>query len=351
MSDEKYIVVLMGGISPEREISLQSGKAVVNALSTDNKNVIKIIVNDDMVNELDNYKIDVAFIALHGYFGEDGGIQEVLENKGIPYTGSETAASKLAMNKVESKDAFRRNNIPTPDYFTASTEQNISEIANRVKSLKLPVITKPVSNGSSIGIYIIKEYIPVSNGSSIGIYIIKEYIEITDAIKYTGRYSEEILVEECIEGRELAISVLNDKALPVIEIKTATGIYDYDAKYKSDKTQYTVLASADKSSETTLSHDVYERVQDVAVRAHNSLGCRTFSRVDVILNKDDEIYVLEVNTVPGFTERSLLPKAAAAANISFSELCNTIVNAACEHTFVPGQIARADINNQNIAKI
>ena len=334
MSDEKYIVVLMGGISPEREISLQSGKAVVNALSTDNKNVIKIIVNDDMVNELDNYKIDVAFIALHGYFGEDGGIQEVLENKGIPYTGSETAASKLAMNKVESKDAFRRNNIPTPDYFTASTEQNISGIANRVKSLKLPVITKPVSNGSSIGIY-----------------IIKEYIEITDAIKYTGRYSEEILVEECIEGRELAISVLNDKALPVIEIKTATGIYDYDAKYKSDKTQYTVLASADKSSETTLSHDVYERVQDVAVRAHNSLGCRTFSRVDVILNKDDEIYVLEVNTVPGFTERSLLPKAAAAANISFSELCNTIVNAACEHTFVPGQIARADINNQNIAKI
>jgi len=334
MSDEKYIVVLMGGISPEREISLQSGKAVVNALSTDNKNVIKIIVNDDMVNELDNYKIDVAFIALHGYFGEDGGIQEVLENKGIPYTGSGTAASKLAMNKVESKDAFRRNNIPTPDYFTASTEQNISEIANRVKSLKLPVITKPVSNGSSIGIY-----------------IIKEYIEITDAIKYTGRYSEEILVEECIEGRELAISVLNDKALPVIEIKTATGIYDYDAKYKSDKTQYTVLASADKSSETTLSHDVYERVQDVAVRAHNSLGCRTFSRVDVILNKDDEIYVLEVNTVPGFTERSLLPKAAAAANISFSELCNTIVNAACEHTFVSGQVARADINDQNIAKI
>ena len=334
MSDEKYIVVLMGGISPEREISLQSGKAVVNALSTDNKNVIKIIVNDDMVNELDNYKIDVAFIALHGYFGEDGGIQEVLENKGIPYTGSETAASKLAMNKVESKDAFRRNNIPTPDYFTASTEQNISEIANRVKSLKLPVITKPVSNGSSIGIY-----------------IIKEYIEITDAIKYTGRYSEEILVEECIEGRELAISVLNDKALPVIEIKTATGIYDYDAKYKSDKTQYTVLASADKSSETTLSHDVYERVQDVAVRAHNSLGCRTFSRVDMILNKDDKIYVLEVNTIPGFTERSLLPKAAAAANISFPELCNVIVNAACKCTLMPEQVTRAGINDKNIANI
>ncbi|MBC8553408.1 MAG: D-alanine--D-alanine ligase [Candidatus Brocadiales bacterium] len=334
MSDEKYIVVLMGGISPEREISMQSGKAVANALSMDNKNVIKIIVNDDMVNELDNYKIDVAFIALHGYFGEDGGIQEVLESKGIPYTGSGITASKLAMDKVEAKDVFRKNNIPTPDSFTASTEQSMSEITNSVKSLKLPVITKPVSNGSSLGIY-----------------IIKEYIEVKDAIKHTGSCSKEILVEECIEGRELAVSVLNEKALPVIEIKTATGIYDYDAKYKSDKTQYNVLTSADKSSETTLSHDVYERVQELAVRAHNSLGCRTFSRVDMILNKDDEIYVLEVNTIPGFTERSLLPKAAAAANISFSELCNVIANAAYKHTFMPERATRAGIYDKNIAKI
>jgi D-alanine-D-alanine ligase len=333
MSDEIYIVVLMGGISSEREISLQSGKAVANALSKDN-NVIKIIVNDDMVNELDNYKIDVAFIALHGHFGEDGGIQEVLESKGIPYTGSGISASRLAMNKAESKDIFRRNNIPTPDYFTASTVQSMSEITNCVKNLKLPVITKPVSNGSSIGIS-----------------IIKEYIGITDAIEHTGSYSEEILVEECIEGRELAVSVLNDKALPVIEIKTATGLYDYDAKYKSDKTQYIVLASADESSETTLSHAVYNKVQELAIRAHNSLGCRTFSRVDMILNKEDEIYVLEVNTIPGFTERSLLPKAAAAANISFSELCNSIVTAACKHTVIPERVIRAGIHDKNIAKI
>jgi D-alanine-D-alanine ligase len=333
MSDETYIVVLMGGISPEREISLQSGKAVANALSKDN-NVIKIIVNDDMVNELDNYKIDVAFIALHGHFGEDGGIQEVLESKGIPYTGSGISASRLAMNKAESKDIFRRNNIPTPDYFTASTVQSMSEITNSVKNLKLPVITKPVSNGSSIGIS-----------------IIKEYIGIRDAIEHTGSYSEEILVEEYIEGRELAVSVLHDKALPVIEIKTATGLYDYDAKYKSDKTQYIVLASADESSETTLSHAVYNKVQELAICAHNSLGCRTFSRVDMILNKEDEIYVLEVNTIPGFTKRSLLPKAAAAANISFSELCNSIVTAACKHTFIPERVIRAGIHDKNIAKI
>ena len=326
MSGEKYIVVLMGGISPEREISFQSGKAVANALSKDNNNVIKIIVNDDMVNELDNYKIDVAFIALHGYFGEDGGIQEVLESKGIPYTGSGISASRLAMNKVESKAIFRKNNIPTPDYLVVSAEQSMSEITKGVKNLKLPVITKPVSNGSSIGIS-----------------IIQEYIGIKDAIEQTGSYSEEILVEECIEGRELAVSVLNDKVLPVIEIKTATGFYDYDAKYKSDKTQYIVLTSADESSGTTLSHAVYNKVQELAVRAHKSLGCRAFSRVDMILNKDDEIYVLEVNTIPGFTERSLLPKAAAAANISFSELCNSIVNAACKHSLMSERVIRTGI--------
>ncbi|MDV5121707.1 MAG: ATP-grasp domain-containing protein, partial [Candidatus Scalindua sp.] len=176
--------------------------------------------------------------------------------------------------------------------------------------------------------------------------IIKEYDEIKNAIEHTSRYGGKILVEECIEGRELAVSVLNEKALPVIEIKTATGIYDYDAKYKSDKTQYNVLTPGDDSSETTLSHDVYERVLELAVRSHTSLGCRSFSRVDMILNKDDEIYVLEVNTIPGFTERSLLPKAAAAANISFSELCNTIVDAA----IVPDQADQAP-RAGNIANI
>lgn len=319
MSEEKYIVVLMGGISSEREISLESGKAVVNALEKTNNNVIKIIVNDDMVNELDNYKVDIAFIALHGYFGEDGGIQEILESKGIPYTGSGISASRLAMNKLESKYIFRKNNIPTPDYFKATTGQSMLEITNSIKNLKLPLITKPISNGSSIGIS-----------------IIKEYTGIIDAIEHTWSYGKDILVEECIEGRELTVSVLEDKALPVIEIKTSTGFYDYDAKYKNKNTQYIILEPADKTSEYALSRAVYNKVQELAVRAHNSLGCRNFSRVDMILNKNDEIYVLEVNTIPGFTERSLLPKAAAAANISFVDLCNIIVNAVC----TPEQIIR-----------
>ena len=311
MTEEKNIAVLMGGISPERKISLQSGKAVSNALEKADNHVIKIVVNDDLVSELDNYKIDVAFVALHGHFGEDGGIQEVLESKDIPYTGSGVSASRLTMDKVKSKEIFIKNNIPTPDYFAVSTTQSMSEIVKSVKKLKLPVVTKPVSNGSSIGIS-----------------IIREYDELPDGIKHTGSQSTEALIEKYIGGRELTVSILDDKALPVIEIKTSTGFYDYDAKYNSKNTQYIILESAEESSECTLSHAVYDRVQELAIRAHNSLGCCTFSRVDMILGNDGEIYILEVNTIPGFTERSLLPKAAAAANISFTELCSIIVGAA-----------------------
>lgn len=311
MAEEKNIAVLMGGISPERKISLQSGKAVANALEKTDSHIIKIVVNDDLVSELDNYKIDVAFVALHGHFGEDGGIQEVLESKDIPYTGSGVSASRLTMDKVKSKEIFIKNNIPTPDYFAVSTTQSMSEIVKSVKKLKLPVVTKPVSNGSSIGIS-----------------IIREYDELPDGIKHTGSQSTEALIEKYIGGRELTVSILDDKALPVIEIKTSTGFYDYDAKYNSKNTQYIILESAEESSECTLSHAVYDRVQELAIRAHNSLGCCTFSRVDMILGNDGEIYILEVNTIPGFTERSLLPKAAAAANISFTELCSIIVGAA-----------------------
>ncbi len=334
MAEEKNIAVLMGGISPERKISLQSGKTVAKALEKTDSHVIKIVVNDDLVSELDNYKIDVAFVALHGHFGEDGGIQEVLESKDIPYTGSGVLASRLAIDKVKSKEIFIKNNIPTPDYFAVSTAQSMSEIVQSVKKLKLPVVTKPVSNGSSIGIS-----------------IIREYNELPDGIKHTGPHSTEVLIEKCIAGRELTVSILDDKTLPVIEIKTTTGFYDYEAKYKSKNTQYIILESAEESSECTLSHAVYDRVQELAIRAHNSLGCRTFSRVDMILGNDGEIYILEVNTIPGFTERSLLPKAAAAGNISFTELCSIIVDAAFKHAFSPEQTIRADIQDKKTARI
>ena len=334
MAEEKNIAVLMGGISPERKISLQSGKAVANALEKTDSHVIKIVVNDDLVSELDNYKIDVAFVALHGHFGEDGGIQEVLESKDIPYTGSGVSASRLTMDKVKSKEIFIKNNIPTPDYFAVSTTQSMSEIVKSVKKLKLPVVTKPVSNGSSIGIS-----------------IIREYDELPDGIKHTGSHSTEVLIEKYIGGRELTVSILDDKALPVIEIKTSTGFYDYDAKYNSKNTQYIILESAEESSGCTLSHAVYDRVQELAIRVHNSLGCRIFSRVDMILGNDGEIYILEANTIPGFTERSLLPKAAAAANISFTELCSIIVGTAFKHAFSPERTIQTDVQNKKTARI
>lgn len=316
MSCTKNIVVLMGGVSSEREISLQSGMAVANALRQTGNNVIEIIVKDEKVDELDNYEIDVAFIALHGRFGEDGGIQKILESKGIPYTGSGVYASRLAMNKLESKNIFRMNNIPTPDYITVSALQSIAEIIKKVERLKLPVVTKAISNGSSVGISIIKTYEELQNG-----------------IHYAGSFGKDILVEKYIEGRELTVGILNDTPLPVIEIKPALKFYDYDAKYKDKRTKYVILKSGEASSEESLFHSVYARAQELAICAHDSLGCRGMSRVDMILGKDDKIYVLEVNTVPGLTERSLLPKAASAVNISFAELCNMAINTAFKPTY------------------
>ncbi|MFQ5964485.1 MAG: D-alanine--D-alanine ligase [Candidatus Scalinduaceae bacterium] len=310
MLDKKNIAVLMGGISSEREISFQSGKAVANALRKTNNNVIEIVVNDSVVDELDNHEIDVAFIALHGYFGEDGGIQEILESKGIPYTGSGVYASKLAMNKLKSKSIFKKNNILTPDYQSVSTKQTVRVIIKRAEKLGLPVVTKPIDNGSSAGIS-----------------LIKEYDELKDGINYAGLFGNEILIEKYIEGRELAVGILNDKLLPIIEIKPASKFYDYVAKYKDKRTQYIVLKSDNKS----LFHSTYTDAQELAVQAHNSLECRGFSRVDMILGKDGKIYVLEVNTIPGFTERSLLPKAANAVNIGFVELCSIIVDTALKH--------------------
>lgn len=309
VSGKKNIAVLMGGISPEKEISLKSGRAIANALRKTNNNVIEIIVKDEEVNELDDYKIDVAFIALHGYFGEDGGVQKVLESKGIPYTGSGVAASGLAMDKLKSKDIFLKNGIPTPDYISISCTQNIHKILENIEMPGLPVIVKPINAGSSVGIS-----------------IITDAGKIEDGINHARPFGKEVLIEKYIEGRELTVSILDNKPLPVIEIKPATKFYDYDSKYKDDRTRYIILKSGEKASEDTLPHSTYSMSQDLAIRAHNSLGCKGFSRVDMVLGKDNIMYVLEVNTIPGFTERSLLPKAAKAAKIDFINLCNTIIN-------------------------
>ncbi len=322
----KNIVVLMGGISPEREISLRSGNAVARALKDAGFNVSCVDVKDEKIKELDHVEIDAAFIALHGYFGEDGGVQQLLESKGIPYTGSGINASKLAMDKLATKKCFIKDSLKTPDYITITEFQELAEVRHEIINLGLPVILKPTRNGSSIGISIIKDV----NDLPLG-------------LEKAFEFGYELLVEKYIQGREFTVGILDDKALPIIEIKPATEFFNYEAKYKDDRTRYLIvettleengIGSDSLCSVGFLSSSLYHKAQTLALSAHRTLGCKGFSRVDILFDDRDNFYLLEVNTIPGFTEKSLLPKAAKAAGISFTSLCEKIVDLAFQNIFV-----------------
>ena len=323
----KNVVVLMGGISPEREISLRSGNAVARALKAAEFNVTCIDVKDEKIEELDRMDIDVAFIALHGYFGEDGGVQQLLESKGIPYTGSGINASRLAMDKLATKKCFIAAGIKTPDYVTVTEFQELQEIQREISKLGLPVVLKPTRNGSSIGISIIKNI----NDLQIG-------------LEKAFEFGYELLVEKYINGRELTVGILDGKALPIIEIKPAVEFYNYEAKYMDDRTEYLIVEKTLSEQRNTvgnfsrtigfLSPATYNNAQEIAINAQKVLGCKGFSRVDMLLNDRDNLYLLEINTIPGFTEKSLLPKAAKAAGMSFSSLCEKIVDLAFQNILV-----------------
>ena len=323
----KNVVVLMGGISPEREISLRSGNAVARALKEAGFNVTCIDVKDEKIEELDRMDIDVAFIALHGYFGEDGGVQQLLELKGIPYTGSGINASRLAMDKLATKKCFIEAGIKTPDYITVTEFQELQEIQREISKLGLPVVLKPTRNGSSIGISIIKKI----NELQIG-------------LEKAFEFGYELLVEKYIKGRELTVGILDDKALPIIEIKPAVEFFNYEAKYKDDRTKYLIVEKTLSEQKNTvgdssrtigfLSPATYNNAQELAINAQKILGCKGFSRVDMLLDDRDNLYLLEINTIPGFTEKSLLPKAAKAAGMSFPSLCEKIVDLAFQNILV-----------------
>ncbi|MBI2559854.1 MAG: D-alanine--D-alanine ligase [Planctomycetes bacterium] len=315
MYKTRNIAVLMGGVSSEREVSLRSGTAVSEALKQAGHNVICIEVNDEKVEELDRHEIDVAFIALHGYFGEDGGIQSLLESKGIPYTGSGVEASRIAMDKIETKRRFLARGLSTPDYVSITQYYNMSEVQRFVDMLGFPVIVKPARNGSSIGVSMVKNLAGLKKG-------------IEKALKFGSK----ALIEKHIHGKELTVGILGNNPLPIIEIKPAVEFFDYTAKYNDSRTEYNM--------EVSLPSSVYNEVQQVALKAHETIGCKGFSRVDMILEEQNHgpnglglashIYLLEINTIPGFTEKSLLPKAARAANIGFVGLCETIVEFALQ---------------------
>ena len=285
--------MLAGGPSNERLISLKSGRAVYDALTAEGLDAVLVDVKEDVDHTIKDMKIDVAFVALHGRFGEDGTVQKMLELAGIPYTGSGVGASMTAIDKIAAKELFIKNGIPVPRYAVIkSGDCQYTE----VEDLGFPVIVKPQFEGSSIGMTV---------AGTIG--------ELKAAVGKALKYGPKALVEEYIDGREVTVGILCDEPLPVIEITTKNRIYDYSAKYSDATTEYIVPADINAAT--------YNRAQELGGRAHLALGCRTFSRVDMMIDKTGCVYVLEVNTIPGMTERSLLPKAASANGVSFNRLC------------------------------
>ena len=292
--------VLMGGVSSEREVSLKSGKAVTEALLRRGCDVIALDIIDGEYKKIrsliEEAGIDAAFIALHGQLGEDGGIQSILEKINIPYTGSGIEASRLAINKALAQDLFKKNGINVPSYVALSGDDEL-RIDAVVKQLGgFPIVVKPAREGSSIG---------------INLTTTSE--ELKRAIGCAREYGPTVLLEQYIEGRELTVGILGQEALPVVEICPKRGFFDYEAKYTKGMADYIVPAG--------IPEDVSRGLQRTALCAHQVLGCADFSRVDFMLGAGRAHYVLEVNTIPGFTSTSLLPKAALAQGISFDQLC------------------------------
>ncbi len=290
---EMNIAVLKGGLSSEREVSLRSGAAVAKALAAQVASVVEVDIQSR------DFELpagtDMAFIALHGAFGEDGQVQEILEQKGIAYTGAGVLESRNGFDKIPSKLLFEKAGVKTPAF------EILKKPADTPGRLRVPFVVKPPCQGSSVGIE-----------------IVKDPDEIKPAIQRGYEYSGELLIEEFHPGRELTVGIIGDRVLPVVEIKPKSGFYDYKNKYTQGASDYQVPA--------ILTVDQTRIVQQEALKAYQSLGADiVYGRVDVILDEDNNPWVLEVNTIPGMTATSLLPKAAAAVGISFPELCQQVM--------------------------
>ena len=273
------IGVLMGGLSPERPISLISGNAVYKALKAKGANAVAIDIDTHTLDKIINAELDVAFIALHGKYGEDGIMQSILEFLRVPYTGSGPLASALAMDKTMTQQFLEKNGILMPKYCEVTTAKEVKNI-----KLKYPVVLKPVDAGSAVGVFIVET--------------VKEALA---ALPKVQKISKRVIIQEYIKGVEISVPVLIDKALSVIEIVPANKFYDFDAKYTAGKSDHIMPARIEKT--------LYKKAQEIAVRTHQLLGCRDLSRTDMIVS-GKKIYTLECNTIPGFTPVSLFPQAA-----------------------------------------
>ncbi len=301
--DSIVVGVLAGGISAEREVSLKTGKKIYNALRKLKYNTMFIDPKNNLIEDLK--KIDIAFLALHGRYGEDGTIQGLLELLKIPYTGSGVLASAIVLNKLATKKFLEYEKIKTPPYvgLNFNSEIDINKIKEKVEKFSYPAIVKPNSEGSTIGITI------VNNEENL-----------LKAIEIAAKHDNEVIIEKYIKGRELTVSIIGDEpiALPIIEIKPKSGFYDYEAKYTVNMTEYIVPAKIDKK--------ITKEIKGIGIKCHKILGCANLSRVDLIFSENNVPYVLEVNTMPGMTPTSLVPKAAEAAGISFEVLVEILLN-------------------------
>lgn len=287
------VAVLKGGISAEREVSLESGAAVAAGLREAGYTVTEV----DVMSETFDLpaETEAVFVSLHGTFGEDGGAQTRLEQLNIPYTGAGVEASRTAFDKLLTESCLREKGIPVP-------ESELLHIGQK-RSLELPVAVKPPREGSSVGCH-----------------LVFEETEWEPALAEALTHDDEVLVQRFVPGREFTVGIVDGDVLPVVEIIAAAGWYDYAAKYQVDTTRYVVPAELDEQKT--------EVMQALALRTFEALACRGFGRVDFRMTPEGELFVLELNTIPGFTSHSLLPKAAAAAGTAFSSLCDRIVRTA-----------------------
>lgn len=305
MLTDKRIGVLMGGMSSEREVSLRSGSAVFNALKKLGYNAVAIDAASNICEVLKKEKIDIAFLVLHGGWGEDGSIQGLLEVMGIPYTGSDVISSAIAMNKAASKKIFLYHRIPAPSFTVVSENSETLNSKLSTINFEMPWVVKPVCEGSSVGVSIVRD---------------KGQIE--SALKTGFSCGNEIIIEKYIEGKEVHIGILNDRALGGVEVKTSLEFYSYEAKYTAGLTEYILPPQIEEA--------VYMKAKDVALSANRALGCSGATRVDLRIDNDGNPYVLEVNTIPGMTETSLLPKIAKEAGFDFPALVEEILKDAIE---------------------
>lgn len=292
----KKIAVLMGGPGSERKVSLATGAGVAKALRSLGAEVTELdIAGADFALPPGT---ELAFIAVHGTFGEDGQLQQILEDRGVPYTGEDVTGSQLAFDKIASKERFTRRAVNTPTWEVIR--------AGEKPTLDLPYVIKAPRQGSTVGIY-----------------IIKEESQLAPALRDVAQYDDRLLVEQFVPGRELTVGVLGDLALPILEIIPKSGFYDFNDKYPFLNPQGG--GGAEHVCPAAIPGEVAGKIQDLALLATQSLGLKVYSRVDVILTVDNQASVLEINTIPGMTESSLLPDAAAVAGISYPQLCARIV--------------------------